>query len=1564
MTQISELSVQAELSLAAYANLTKGVPSQAELRKAGMSQTQAEHFAAEWSVVDQSTDSASGFSATVFEKGGQRYLAIRGTEPSDVLDFIADADLGTSGAAAKQIVALYNYVQRLTGTKGQAVSQLEWNGQNYVLNNASGAVGILDTPLSGTLTVAGHSLGGHLAIAFGRLFPQLTGQIDTYNAPGFMDGIAAGFFARIDSALGRSSSSFQEAKTTNVYGSGLNVIAGYADDHGMPQEIFLEENSHSIVKLSDSLALYATFSKLSPVLTQSAIKDILNTSSNTALNSLESALDALCTLLIDGGIATDTGKQTPPENRDVFYKNLYELQNNGNYTALKGSAGITFLSGSGLADHAKTDFGSFLALDYLLPFTLAGADSALISIRQSLYDAWHADQSLTPAQKAAGEGNYSGSWYNDRAQFLAGIVEARLNDTGSGNQLRVDTLNTDPIYFEDKASGLSLQQQNTATSSTAGPKYLFGGSSNDTLVGGAGADHLYGGAGSDTLSGGEGADYLEGGSDDDILDGGAGNDMLVGGSGKDTYRITSGNETDTVLDADGTGTIVLNGNTLTGGEWAAANQWRDGYGNSYSLIDAGAGKQDLLINAGAGSTLVKAYQSGQLGITLKGEVAPTPFAQSGNGITVTGDRAPYQMPWNYWLWVNNPAWPYLFDGNGNMVRTAVPMPFYADKVFDTAGDDTIYAGDGLNVINAYSGGNNQIVTGLNDDYILGGAGRDRVFSGGVTDTIDVGAGDDIVYGESGRDVIQGGLGNDFLSGGADGDAIDGGQGDDQIYGGDSITWTNALIDSGNGSAAPGELLSGGAGDDLVIGSSTADALLGGEGKDAIAGREGNDVIFGDAGLVFVAPPLSVFDPIISASRWPMGPMLGFHSGFSKSPMLTVHVDKTNDNVGGHEVKLSSADNPEAPRDNWMTAAVSGDNDQLYGGSGDDWIFGEFGDDVLSGGVGKDTLDGGIGNDTYLFAKGDGQDVIVDHDTTVGNNDKVLLSNINAQDVVVSRDVSNLYIKLKTTSDSLTFSNWFVSSSDKVEQVVFANGVSWGAAELAAAVSLAPTAGADYLAGTAGANTMAGLAGDDVYVVDNSGDRVSETAGAGTDSIFSSVSHTLSNHVENLALTGNAAINGTGNSLNNTLTGNSAANWLNGGGGADSMQGGAGNDTYVVDNAGDVVGEAVGEGTDLVQSSVTYTLSANVENLTLTGSTASNGTGNALDNVLTGNSANNTLTGGEGNDSLNGGTGSDTLIGGQGDDTYVVNVATDVVIENAGEGFDVVNSTATLTLSAHVEALVLQGWGVINGTGNELNNLLRGNLNGNTLNGNAGNDILEGNDGNDRLTDTSGAALFNGGVGHDALTGGASAEIFVGGLGYDTVTTAGGNDIILFNKGDGQDTFAAGGTGSDVISLGGGITYADLTFTKATNDLVLKIGATDQITFKNWYAATPSKPVANLQVMAEAMADFAEGGPDPLKDQKVENFNFAGLVGAFDTARAANTGLTSWALTNALTNFQLAGSDTAALGGDLAYQYGKNGTLAGIGVTPALATLSDANLGSSVLALTPLSGLQTGSMRLS
>src|SRR5207237_1075219 len=156
--------------------------------------------------------------------------------------------------------------------------------------------------------------------------------------------------------------------------------------------------------------------------------------------------------------------------------------------------------------------------------------------------------------------------------------------------------------------------------------------------------------------------------------------------------------------------------------------------------------------------------------------------------------------------------------------------------------------------------------------------------------------------------------------------------------------------------------------------------------------------------------------------------------------------------------------------------------------------------------------------------------------------------------------------------------------------------------------------------------------------------------------------TLGANIENLTLTGTSAINGTGNALNNVLTGNSAANVLSGG---------AGDDTYVVGGAGDTVVENANEGFDTVQSALTYTLGTSVENLTLTGTSTINATGNALDNVLTGNSAVNVLTGGSGND------------------TYVVG-AGDSVVEIVGAGVDTVQSSVTFTLSANVENLTLTG----------------------------------------------------------------------------------------------------------------------------------------------------------------------------------------------------------------------------------------------------------------------------------
>ncbi|MGL5134656.1 MAG: calcium-binding protein, partial [Planktothrix sp.] len=221
-------------------------------------------------------------------------------------------------------------------------------------------------------------------------------------------------------------------------------------------------------------------------------------------------------------------------------------------------------------------------------------------------------------------------------------------------------------------------------------------------------------------------------------------------------------------------------------------------------------------------------------------------------------------------------------------------------------------------------------------------------------------------------------------------------------------------------------------------------------------------------------------------------------------------------------------------------------------------------------------------------------------------------------------------------------------------------------------------GSDRLDGGLGADQLKGGKGNDTYVVDDTGDIVTELLDQGTDLVESSVTYTLPDNVEKLTLTGTTAIDGTGNNLANTIKGNTANNTLNGGTGADRLKGGTGDDTYIVDDTGDVVSELLDQGTDLVESSLTYTLPANVEALTLTGTTAINGTGNNLANTINGNSANNTLNGGkgsdllignEGDDQLNGGAANDTLTGGLGADKFVYN--TNAAFAKSAVGLDII-----------------------------------------------------------------------------------------------------------------------------------------------------------------------------------------------------------------------------------------------------------------------------------------------------
>lgn len=505
------------------------------------------------------------------------------------------------------------------------------------------------------------------------------------------------------------------------------------------------------------------------------------------------------------------------------------------------------------------------------------------------------------------------------------------------------------------------------------------------------------------------------------------------------------------------------------------------------------------------------------------------------------------------------------------------------------------------------------------------------------------------------------------------------------------------------------------------------------------------------------------------------------------------------------------------------------NDTLHGFSGNDRLAGQKGNDVLNGGSGKDVLLGGLGNDTYIV------DHLGDRSLEVANQgiDKVQAS--------VTYKLGNHVEHLVLTGNKA-----IRGTGNALNNYLAGNAGDNLLSGLAGKDHLRGGAGNDILDGGADRDVLLGGVGNDTYIVDHIKDKVVEGANKGIDSVRSSISYSLSNHVENLVLTGTQNLDGKGNNLANTITGNSGHNVLNGGLGADTLIGGTGDDTYLVDNIADATIELANGGIDRVRTALAdYKLADHVEYLEFTGTRNSNGTGNGTSNTIIGNVGNNVL---------DGAAGVDKLIGGLGNDIYIVSDAGDLVVEAVGEGVDLVKSSlAEYTLTEQVENLLLVG-NAIKGTGNDLANTITGSLADNVLDGAAGADRLIGGLGNDTyllddagdlvvelvnggtdlvrstLTDytlteqvenlelltgaISGTGndlvntiigndannILSGGIGDDTLVGGVGADKLIGGLGVDTLT--GGTGIDTFALMDtGRDIITDFNAGEDIIALG-------------------------------------------------------------------------------------------------------------------------------------------------------------------
>lgn len=863
--------------------------------------------------------------------------------------------------------------------------------------------------------------------------------------------------------------------------------------------------------------------------------------------------------------------------------------------------------------------------------------------------------------------------------------------------------------------------------------------------------------------------------------------LVSGTAGDDTLRGVG--TSSQVIQADDTYFYGHGGNdTLTGNIWR--DHLRGGAGNDRMLGSRGAdtyyinpSEQDVVFDDGSGE-----LSSADTFILETPEtLSQLTFSREGNDLLINSVRV--ERYFEKRTGTTGVLYPYqieVLQGNGwsvNLPGHLTTLGFYDQ--FGTAGDDVIEGDETVNRIFGLDG-NDGLYGFEGDDTLSGGNGDDRLDGDVGADTMNGGAGNDIYIVDNTGDVVTENAndGIDTVESSISytlGSNVEG----LVLTGGDAINGTGNSLDNTFSGNSDNNIFAGGTGNDTYhFGFETgADTI---QESDSTAGNIDTIEMAEDVLPADVTVSRNGNNLVLSLSSGvDVLTVTGFFSGVASE----IEQVRFSDGTIWDTTALKNMAGSILGTNNAETLTGTSGDDQMFGLGGNDTLNGNAGNDLLDGGTGSDAMNGGTGNDTYIV---DNTLDTVTESSSTGGTDTVQ---------------SSVDWTLRTNVEHLTLTGTAIAGSGNT----LANTLTGNAANNTLSGSsgndtLRGLEGNDALNGDTGADTMVGGVGDDTYTVDNTGDVVTEIANEGIDTLLSSITRTLAAEVENLTLTGTSAINGTGNSLDNVITGNSGNNTLNGGTGSDTLRGGTGNDTYVVDVSTDVVTENTNEGTDTVQTGITYTLGANVENLTLTGSAIINGTGNSANNVLTGNSAANTLTGGAGNDTLDGGAGSDTMLGGLGNDTYVVASAGDITTENAGEGTDTVRSSVTRTLGTNLENLVLTGTSAINGTGNTANNVLTGNAANNTLTGNDGADTLDG------------------AAGTDTLNGGT------------------GNDTYLFNRGYGTDTISENDTtagNSDTIQMAAGITTSDVAVSRSTNNLILTIG-TDSLTVTNFYSATANE----------------------------------------------------------------------------------------------------------------------------
>jgi len=660
------------------------------------------------------------------------------------------------------------------------------------------------------------------------------------------------------------------------------------------------------------------------------------------------------------------------------------------------------------------------------------------------------------------------------------------------------------IHRPDEAGATILGSDGTMTSVHDVAEQLR--LSGYTIEGDSGANVLAGGSGADTLRGFDGNDTLQGGLGSDQLYGGAGSNTLVGGAGADTYFIQDNASIDT-LDADGsdqvnltyqsTGMTVVQWSTddsltlsMTDGsrtsvvnfQHAASLQGlmlnftdkqvsfasvydevvrttgraingtagndtltgRDGNdtlngGAGNDLLIGGAGN-DLLIgglgrdvfDGGAGNDTLQVNAAGGGGLSSFGPGTGKDVVTLEGLATDTG--APPAAPL---LTVNVHDTLFQEDLYWSVSTRALNNSSYETLMttFDIGGDQ-LTARTGAVMLNFLSDGSSHLVTGsdaVTASYELrqGTSASEQL---GFTNSLGYGKlmggeGNDTLNGGTGFDVLLGGVGNDSLLGGAGNDTLRGDAGDDWMDGGAGADTYRVLSGQGR---------------DTIVADGSDTLLL---GKDILRSgvsftQSGKDVVMamGTNDSVTLSNLMGLSNAAGLAVRFGDGQTL---SGAAIQALFAPPSQTLTGTAG--------ADKLTGGAGNDTLSGLAG-NDSLVGGAGNDSILGGLGNDTMSGGLGKDTLVGDKGNDTYLFARGDGQDLIVDKDSTLFNNDLLAFSNAKSTQLWFTKSGNNLDVAIIGTTDKVSIQDWFLSTNNRIEKFTASDGKSLSASKVSALVS--------------------------------------------------------------------------------------------------------------------------------------------------------------------------------------------------------------------------------------------------------------------------------------------------------------------------------------------------------------------------------------------------------------------------------------------------------------------------------------------------------------------------------